>query len=212
MPAYRIVFTANLAKPLLREPDSWIIGADSTMRSNQRLPWRATRIITVPPMECATAKIGGGQSGSTTSFMKVSRSCSYSEKSPTWPLRGSSYLRCDRPWPRQSKVATAKPRERSTRTVSKYFSMNSARPWMMQTVPLRPGGGCQRAKRRLTPSRVLSMPVTTSSGTGLAGIETRSMKFDRSRAASLIAALGGGDSIADEGDWGEDNLQNITMI
>jgi molecular chaperone IbpA len=53
------------------------------------------------------------------------------------------------------------------------------------------------------------MPVTASSGTGLAGMETRSMKFDRSRAARLIAALGGGDSIADEGDWGEDNLQNI---
>ncbi len=70
-------------------PASLIIGADSTMRSNQRLPWRATRIITVPPIECPIAKIGGGQSGSTTSFMSTSMSRSYSEKSPTWPLRGS---------------------------------------------------------------------------------------------------------------------------
>ncbi len=35
----------------LRLPASRIIGADSTTRSNQRLPWRATRIITVPPIE-----------------------------------------------------------------------------------------------------------------------------------------------------------------
>ena len=125
------------------------------MRSNQRLPWRASRIMTVPPIEWPMAKIGGGQSGSTTSFMKVSRSSSYSEKSPTWPLRGSASLRSEPPWPRQSSVATAKPRERNSRTVSKYFSMNSARPWNRQTVPLRPGGGCQRAKRRLTPSRGL---------------------------------------------------------
>jgi hypothetical protein len=51
--------------------------------------------------------------------------------------------------------------------------MNSARPWKMQTVPLRPGGGAKRAKRRLTPSLVFSIPATVSSGTGLAGMEMR---------------------------------------
>ena len=192
MPMSRIARTVIFAGTAWRLPDSWIIGADSTTRSNQRLPCRAIRIITVPPIECPIAKIGGGQSGSTTSFISTSTSRSYSEKSPTWPLRGSLSVRSEPPCPRQSMVATAKPRARNSRTVSKYFSMNSARPWNRHTVPLRPGGGCQRAKRILTPSRVLSMPVTTSSGTGLAGMETRSMKFDRSRAARLIAAGGCG--------------------
>ena len=41
------------------------------------------------PSNGRCAKIGGGQSGSTTSFMNASRSSSYSEKSPTCPLRGS---------------------------------------------------------------------------------------------------------------------------
>src|SRR5262249_3574235 len=54
-------------------------------------------------------------------------------------------------------------------------SMNSARQGNRQTVPLRPGGGAQRAKRSETPSRVLTVPVTTPSGTGLAGMETRFM-------------------------------------
>ena len=49
--------------------------------------------------------------------------------------------------------------------------MNSARPCSSTTVPLRPGGGAQRAKRNFTPSRVLMVPVTTLSGTGLAGME-----------------------------------------
>ena len=37
-------------------PGRSIIGADSTMRSNQRLPACATRSITAPPIECASAK------------------------------------------------------------------------------------------------------------------------------------------------------------
>jgi hypothetical protein len=53
--------------------------------------------------------------------------------------------------------------------------MNSARPCSSTTVPLRPGGGAQRAKRKLTPSGVLMAPVTTWSGTGLAGVETSFM-------------------------------------
>src|SRR4051812_7398978 len=83
-------------------------------------------------------------------------------------------------------MATAKPRARRSRTVSKYFSMNSARPVNRQTVPLRPGGGAQRAKRMSTPSRVLSMPLTTSSGTGLAGMETRVMESEADRSCGLI--------------------------
>src|SRR5262249_17782766 len=59
--------------------------------------------------------------------------------------------------------------------------MNSARPCRTTTVPLRPGGGAQRAKRRLTPSEVLIAPATTSSGTGLAGMETSFMKEEGER-------------------------------
>src|SRR5262245_49506786 len=53
--------------------------------------------------------------------------------------------------------------------------MKSERPWNRQTVPLRPGGGAQRAKRSETPSGVFRVPETTLSGTGLAGMETRVM-------------------------------------
>ncbi len=84
------------------------IGADSTMRSNQRWPRCAARMTTVAPIEWPSAKIGGGQSGNTTSRMNVSRSVSNSEKLPTWPLRRSPSARSDRPWPRQSRMATAK--------------------------------------------------------------------------------------------------------
>src|SRR5262249_58789736 len=73
-------------------------------------------------------------------------------------------------------VGTANARARRSRTVSKYFSMNSERPWNKQTVPLRPGGGSQRAKRSDTPSGVLTVPETAASGTGLAGMETRFMR------------------------------------
>ena len=76
-------------------------------------------------------------------------------------------------------VATAKPRSRRSRTVSKYFSIISLRPLKTQTVPLRPAGGAQRAKRSSAPSGVVMVPVTTSSGTGLAGMETSVMGPDR---------------------------------
>ena len=83
------------------------------------------------------------------------------------------------PCPRQSIIATAKPRSRRSRTVSKYFSISSLRPENTQTVPLRPAGGAQRAKRSSAPSGVLMVPLTTSSGTGLAGIETSVMDGNR---------------------------------
>src|SRR5215471_18594969 len=72
-------------------------------------------------------------------------------------------------------MATAKPRSRKSRTVSKYFSICSLRPVKTHTVPLRPAGGAQRAKRSSAPSGVLMVPETTSSGTGLEGIETSVM-------------------------------------
>src|ERR1700730_12727752 len=71
--------------------------------------------------------------------------------------------------------------------------MNSARLWKRHAVPLRPAGGAKRAKRNETPSGVFKVPVTTSSGTGLAGIETRVMTFREAlqsgsdRAESLAA-------------------------
>src|SRR5260370_24262093 len=68
-------------------------------------------------------------------------------------------------------MATAKPRARASETTSKYFSMNSARPGSTSSVPLRPWGGAQRAKRNATPSGVLRTPVTAPSGTGFAGVE-----------------------------------------
>src|SRR3984893_4110171 len=151
------------------------------MRSNQRFPACATRSITAPPIECASAKNGGGQSGSTTCCTKASTSTSKSEKSRTWPLRGSRKRRDEWPCPRQSIIATANPRSRRSRTVSKYFCICSPPPVKTQTVPLRPAGGAQRAKRNSAPSGVLMVPATTFSGTGLAGIETSVMAADRAR-------------------------------
>src|SRR6185436_1585533 len=62
----------------------------------------------LPPMECPRPTNGGGQSGSTISFMKRMRSRSYSQKPATWPLCGLDSMRCEPPCPRQSMVATAK--------------------------------------------------------------------------------------------------------
>src|SRR2546430_11924329 len=107
--------------------------------------------------------------------MNASTSVSKSEKLSTCPLRGSGNCRDECPCPRQSMTATVKPRLRRSRTVSKYFSMNSLRPVKTHTVPLPPAGASQRAKRNSTPSGVVILPVTTSSGTGLPGIETSFM-------------------------------------
>ncbi len=68
------------AMAVSRPGRSAIIGADSTMRSNQRLPSWQARMPIAAPMEWPSAKIGGGQSGSTTCSMKASRSVAYSEK------------------------------------------------------------------------------------------------------------------------------------
>src|SRR6185437_4816222 len=54
--------------------------------------------------------------------------------------------------------------------------MVSPRPVNTQTVPLRPAGGAQRAKRSSAPSGVRIVPLTTLSGTGFAGIETSVMR------------------------------------
>src|SRR4051794_39567256 len=83
-------------------------------------------------------------------------------------------------------MATANPRSRRSATVSKYFSICSLRPVKTQTVPLRPAGGAQRAKRSSAPSGVLMVPETTSSGTGLEGIETSVMRQTRDRSERLV--------------------------
>ncbi len=70
-----------------------------------RPSWQARR-HTSPPVEWASAKCGGGQSGSATCSMKASRSRSYSAKESTWPFMGLRSRRSDPPWPRQSKAAT----------------------------------------------------------------------------------------------------------
>src|SRR5205823_62644 len=67
---------------------------------------------------------------------------------------------------------------------------HSERPWKMHTVPRRPAGGSQRAKRRVMPSGVLSVPATKLSGTGFAGIEMSFMKtFGRAAVASAYNSM-----------------------
>src|SRR5215468_5367601 len=123
--------------------------------------------------------------------MNVSRSISYSPKSSTCPLRGSGNCREECPCPRQSMVATAKPRRRRSLIVSKYFSMNSPRPPKTQTVPL-PVAESQRAKRNSTPSGVPTLPSIAPSGTGLPGMEMSVMPPRRLSSNSLfrLANLG----------------------
>ena len=105
------------------------------MRENQVPESAALRSRMLPPMECASAVNGGWQLGSTISLMKSERSRSKSANERTWPLRGLPSSRSEPPCPRQSSVATAKPRLRRSATTSKYFSMYSVRPWKTQTVP-----------------------------------------------------------------------------
>ena len=150
MPRYRISRASTprtASNPTM--PARPIIGADSTMRSNQREPFWATRISTLPRHRMGDARrSAAGSPAAPPRCMKVFEiEVVFGEIARRDPCGGSASARSDRPCPRQSSVATAKPRARRSRTVSKYFSMNSARPWNRQTVPLRPGGGCQRAKR-----------------------------------------------------------------
>ena len=80
--------------------------------------------------------------GVTIQFISVSRSSSYSLKSPTKLLRLSSVMRPEPPWPRQSMVATAKPRPRNSSITSKYFSMNSVCPFSSTQTPRAGTVGC----------------------------------------------------------------------
>ena len=65
---------------------SAIIGAENTRRSNQRLPSWQARMPMAAPMEWPSAKIGGGQSGSTTcSMMAFEVGCVFG-KIPHVPL------------------------------------------------------------------------------------------------------------------------------
>src|SRR4029077_2472968 len=62
-------------------------------------------------------------------------------------------------------------------TTSKYFSMNSPRPWKTQTVPRRGGRvGSQRAKRSWIPREDLKTPVVAPLGTGFLASATSSMR------------------------------------
>ena len=55
-PASRRMRNSARAGNEVRRPGKSIIGADSTMRSNQRFPACATRSRIAPPIECASAK------------------------------------------------------------------------------------------------------------------------------------------------------------
>ena len=117
------------------------------------VPMTAARIRIEAPIEWASAKNGGGQSGSTTSRMKVSRSTSYSGESCAHGPCADRAAR-GRTGPGRANRGS-RPQSRAScrsRTSSKYFSMNSVRPWNRHTVPLRPAAAGQRAKRIDTPS------------------------------------------------------------
>ena len=73
------------------------------------------------------------------------------------------------PWPRQSMVATAKPRRRRSVMVSKYFSMYSVRPWNRQTVP--------------KPARGGGVPARIADGKAVAGGENAGHRAVRHRVA-----------------------------
>jgi hypothetical protein len=126
--------------------------------------------MTAPPIECASAKKGRRairQHHLLHEGFDVDLEVGESRGHSPCADRASGRDEC--PWPRQSIIATANPRSRKSRTVSKYFSICSLRPVKTQTVPLRPAGGAQRAKRNSAPSGVLMVPETTSSGTGIGG-------------------------------------------
>ena len=139
------------------------------MRSNQRWPCRRRASAPSRPWNGRARRAAAGNPAARPRCMNVSRSRSYSEKSRTWPLCGdptargrTGPARASRRWRRQS-------RARADRAPSRNISRSIRCGPEMQTVPLRPAGGSQRAKRSDTPSGVLSVPVTTPSGTGIGG-------------------------------------------
>ena len=75
---------------------------------------------------------------------------------------------------------TVKPRWRSSPTVSKYFSMNSARPCIRHTVPCeRYPVGSQRATRKALPSAVTTRMRTVWLGIGFWGVAKSSKRVVR---------------------------------
>ena len=108
---------------------------------DRRRPWNGAR-----------AKCGSGMQGTRTCVAhRLEVEPVIVEIARHGPCGDCATCAARRPWPRQSKATTAKPRASSSATISKYFSMNSARPCRMQTVPrgpLRPASrrraGCSR--------------------------------------------------------------------
>src|ERR1700722_9162356 len=129
-----------------------------------------------PPIEWQRPNQGCGQDGPSTSSTKALRSRSNKEKSSIWPLRGFFNCRAEPPCPRQSMVATAKPRASNSAITSKYFSMNSDRPCSRTTVPRTAVCGTQRAVRSCTPSTTRAIATMASGGAGLSWVETRCIK------------------------------------
>ena len=68
-------------------------------------------------------------------------------------------MRVEPPWPRQSMVATAKPRPRNSSITSKYFSMNSVWPFKSTHTPRAgtSGAGSKRAARKVAPMALMGM-------------------------------------------------------
>ena len=131
------------------------MGALSTQAAKRAgRPWPECAADCAPPMEWASA-IGfspGFQHGRHDPvhqrvqvfviFGEVARQSSCGGRRPA---RGS-----EPPWPRQSMVATAKPRPRSSSITSKYFSMNSVWPFSSTQTPraATSGSGRKRAARK----------------------------------------------------------------
>ena len=137
------------------------MGADRT--EGPKLPGRraSRRSRICAPIEWASATgfSPAASMGVTIQLIRVSRSSSYSLKSWTKLLRLSWVMRPEPPWPRQSMVATAKPRPRNSSITSKYFSMNSVCPFRTRQVPRArtSGSASNRAARKVAPTALMGM-------------------------------------------------------
>ena len=92
------------------------------------------------------------------------------------PLCGCSASgRSEPPWPRQSIAATANPRDSSSSTTSKYFSMNSPRPPRTATLPREGDVDAQRAVRNRTPSAARISSSMPFGGAGLSSVDVKAI-------------------------------------
>ena len=162
----------------MRRPGRSIIGADSTMRSNQRLPHARRAASPRRPSNAPAQRTAAGNPASPPAARRFRR------RPRSRRNRGHSPCGIAQPPRRMALAAPVDHRHGKTAVAQvthglEIFSICSPRPVKTQTVPLRLAGGAQRAKRNSAPSGVLMVPERRCQAPDWRGSRRASWQADR---------------------------------